>query len=318
MIERYIYAVTRELPEKNRKEVALDLKTLIYEMIDEKDNALTEEEKIEQVLKKLGNPKKMAVHYRGKERYLVGPVYFEQYLFFIRIVIFSIVIGVSVAAGLTGVFSDEPIAETLLGYFFTLFSASLQGAAWVTAIFALLEYFDVKVGPGMNEEEWNPSQLPELPETKALISRGESVFSIVMSTVFLLLFLLLSDRIGIYYDLGREFNFIPLFNVEAIDSFLIFVILVFMINILVELIKIIKGKWTPQTALITTVLNVISAALFIAIINNKSIWNNDIIIEFEQYMPVTFDRVIVLVTVFVIIVTIAESGSAIYRAYRYG
>lgn len=38
MIDRYIYAVTRELPESYREEVALDLKTLIYEMIDDSDD----------------------------------------------------------------------------------------------------------------------------------------------------------------------------------------------------------------------------------------------------------------------------------------
>ncbi|MCC5895196.1 MAG: hypothetical protein JJU16_07000 [Alkalibacterium sp.] len=45
MIDKYIYAVTKELPEKKRKEIELDLNLLINEMIDEQDNTLTEEEK---------------------------------------------------------------------------------------------------------------------------------------------------------------------------------------------------------------------------------------------------------------------------------
>lgn len=318
MIDRYIYAVTRELPERSRKEVAVELRQLINGMIEGKEGTLTEDEKIDEVLRELGEPKQMANRYRGKERYLIGPQYFYKYLFVMKIVILSIIIGISVAAAIGAVFSIESLTEVFGNYLISLFSAVLQGAAWVTVIFALFEYYEVSIEYGTDEGVWEPSQLAVLPEKKALISRGESVFSIVISTVFLLLFFLLYERIGIYYRTGSEFSFIPLFVSDQINPFRLFVFLIFTINIVVELIKIIRGRWTAKNAVIITILNVISAALFIHVIYNLDIWNNDFVLRFEEFIPITFDRAILLTALVIIIVTIGESTTALYKGFKYG
>ena len=81
MIERYIYAVTRELPEQYRAEIADELEALINDLLTGMDMDVPEERKVEAVLRELGNPKELANRYRGKERYLIGPKLFEQYLF---------------------------------------------------------------------------------------------------------------------------------------------------------------------------------------------------------------------------------------------
>ncbi|OJF93599.1 hypothetical protein [Alkalibacterium sp. 20] len=318
MIDRYIYAVTREMPEKSRQEVALELRELINGKIEGKEDTLTEDEKIDQVLRELGEPKELANRYRGKERYLIGPKYFYKYLFVMKIVIISIIIGISVVSGVGAIFSTESIAEVTGGYLFTLFSAVLQGAAWVTGIFALLEYNEVSVETKKEQGAWEPSQLAALRNEKALISRGESIFAIIISTLLLLFFFFLYEKIGIYYRVDSEFSFIPLFNIEGVTPFKLIVFLIFTINILVELIKIIKGRWTLKIATIITMLNVISAALFIDVISNMNIWSSEFVQRFEQYMPISFERMIFLTTVVIIIVTIGESVSALYKGYRYG
>ena len=94
MIERYIHAVTRELPEKSRKDTAEELRVLINYRLEKADKSLSEEEKINIVLKELGDPRKMADRFRGKERYLIGPKYFYKYLFVLKIVVLSIIIGI--------------------------------------------------------------------------------------------------------------------------------------------------------------------------------------------------------------------------------
>lgn len=318
VINRYIYAVTKGLPEKSRKEISSELKSLIDDMMDGMDNTLSEEEKIDKVLRELGNPEELANRYRGKERYLIGPNYFDKYLFVMKIVVLSIFIGISIASGLGVIFSIESIGKMIGGYISTLFFAILQGAAWVTLIFAALEYKEISVETGMEQGIWEPSQLPELPEKKALISRGESVVSIIITTIFLPLMFFYPEAIGIYYKVGGEFNFIPFFNIEGLAPFKIIIFLVFTINILIELIKIIKGRWTMKIAVITTGLNVISAALFVNVIYNTNIWNSEIVQKFEQYTPISFERMIILTTVIIIIVAIGESISALYKGIKYG
>lgn len=320
-MDRYIYAVTKELPKKSRNDVAGELRVLIEDKIGEMDDALSEEEKMDRVLRQLGNPKELANTYRGRERYLIGPKYYDKYLFVIKVVVLSIFIGVSVATGAAVLFSsgsDATITGMIGSYITSLFSAILQGAAWVTGIFALFEYNEIPFETGMEEELWEPSQLPELPEKKALISRGESIFSIMVATIVLTIFFFLPEIVGIYFTEGSEWNFIPLFNLEALASFKIIIFLVFALNILIELIKIIKGRWTLKIALITTVLNVISSALFISVINNMTIWNSEMVQQFEQYLPISFERVIFVIIAVIIIVTIGESVSSLYKGITYG
>lgn len=318
MIDRYIYAVTKELPKKLKNEIVIELKALIDDMMDGMDNALSEEEKIDKILRELGNPKELANHYRGRERYLIGPNYFDKYIFVMKIVVLSIFIGISVASGLDVVFSIESIAEMVGRYISTLFSAILQGAAWVTVIFALLEYNEISVETGMKQELWEPSQLPELPDKKALISRGESIFAIMIATIILTLLSFLPEMIGIYYKEGSELNFIPLFNIEELDLFKVIIFVVFTTNILIELIKIIKGRWTMKIAIIITMLNVLSAVLLVNIIDNTSIWNSEMVQKLEQYTPISFERMILLTTAVIIIITIGESVSALYKGIKYG
>src|SRR5690606_33145330 len=152
---------------------------LILDMLEDIDDTVSEEEKIGKVLKSLGDPEKLANKYRDKERYLIGPNYIDKYIFVIKVVSLSIFTGISIASGIGGLFSREGVVEFIGGYIDTLFSALLQGAAWVTGIFDFLEYKEISIDDASENKEWETSKLPDIPHKKAMISRGESIFSII-------------------------------------------------------------------------------------------------------------------------------------------
>lgn len=119
MIDRYIYAVTKELPKKSRDDTADQLRVLINDKVDQVDDSLTEEEKMDRVLRELGEPKKLANTYRGRERYLIGPKYYDKYLGVVKGVVLSIFIGLSIATGLSVLFfrgSDATIPGMIGAY----------------------------------------------------------------------------------------------------------------------------------------------------------------------------------------------------------
>ncbi|MDX9692506.1 MAG: hypothetical protein RBT45_08615, partial [Acholeplasmataceae bacterium] len=95
MIERYVYAVTRRLPENIQEEVKNELKANIYDMLDENPS----EEDIEKVLLDLGHPRDIAAKYQPTERYLISPKYFGDYIYTLKIVV-MIFILVSFVIGL--------------------------------------------------------------------------------------------------------------------------------------------------------------------------------------------------------------------------
>lgn len=318
MIERYIYAVTRELPEQYRAEIADELEALINDLLTGMDMDVPEERKVEAVLRELGNPKELANRYRGKERYLIGPKLFEQYLFVLKIVVLSVFVGISVATGISVMFSGDNAGELVLTYVGSLFSAVLQGAAWVTGIFALLEYKDVSLDSDGENEQWDPRTLPEIPARKALIPRGESVFAIIATTVFLPLFFFFADKIGIYYKVGNDIEFLPAFMDHSLAALKVTILVVFVLNILSEVIKLVKDRWTLRVALATTALDVISASWLVLFLNRKDIWQGEFVSKFEQYSPLAFGRVILLITSVIIIVTVLEAGAALYKGLKYG
>jgi hypothetical protein len=68
MIERYLYDVTKRLPEDIREDVRIELRSNIEDMLSDDPN----DEEIERVLLELGSPAKLAVKYHPNPRYLIS------------------------------------------------------------------------------------------------------------------------------------------------------------------------------------------------------------------------------------------------------
>lgn len=317
MIEQYIYAVTKKLPEKSRNQIASELRALIENKKKEMGEHLSEEEKDYEVLLALGSPGEVAKRYKAKEKYLIGPAYFESYLFVLKIVVFAIFIGVTVTAGLSILFSVESFADAIGQYVGSLISAILQGAAWVTGIFAFLEYREIAIDIGMDKKNWDPSKLPVLAREKARRGKSETVFSIVFTALFLILFVFKPELVGIYYKIGDESDFINLFQLEAYKPFKIIIFLIFALSILGDFIKFGKGRWTIKKAVAVMMLNILSAALSIFILTKDQIWNPEMVAAFQNYDLFSFDRLIYLIMASIILIMIVESAIGLYKAIKY-
>jgi len=76
LIDLYIYEVTRRLPEKNREDIALELRSTIEDMLPEH----YKEEEVKAVLTKLGNPAILANSYRDQPMYLIVSKEFAKHL----------------------------------------------------------------------------------------------------------------------------------------------------------------------------------------------------------------------------------------------
>lgn len=74
LIERYIYAVTKYLPRKNKDDIKEELTGLISDMLDERCGDLPPTEKdVRVVLAELGNPTDLAAKYSpDKDGSLIG------------------------------------------------------------------------------------------------------------------------------------------------------------------------------------------------------------------------------------------------------
>lgn len=187
LIERYVYDVTKRLPEAQRSEVSMELKANIEDMLAEDHS----EENIKKVLIELGNPRILATNYRQKPRYLISPEWMDDYLQTLKIVIV-------VFASITLVFSlieniMNPESENIIGIIFEVFfsvigeiiQSAFSAFAIVTLIFAGISTSQ------RNDKcmQWNPDKLPELPkENVKKISKVESIIGLTLSIIFGTLF----------------------------------------------------------------------------------------------------------------------------------
>jgi hypothetical protein len=120
----------------------------------------------EEWIKQLGSPMQMAAPYQPQQ-YLIGPAVYPTYRYVLKLactwvmLLYSIVTVVTIFAG------RNPTADALLGGLLRLPGVLISVAAWVTLVFAVLEYLVMhghipadKLGPIANV--WSPAMLPPL------------------------------------------------------------------------------------------------------------------------------------------------------------
>ena len=133
LMERYIYAVTRRLPRAQREEIADELRELIGDML-EADPAAG----MEGVLLELGDPAEFAGRYASPDQCLIGPAYFENYKWLLKVVLLCATIPVfvlSLASGVIEHWTDgfyQAIVRGLTDGITNAVSAGLTGFGAVT------------------------------------------------------------------------------------------------------------------------------------------------------------------------------------------
>ena len=215
LIERYIYAISRQLPAKSREDTAKELRTLVADMLAERGaEQEPSEEDVREVLTELGRPDELAQKYLPAQRNcLIGQPHFRIYQLVLRIVLAATLFGLSVAQLIALVSAPPANLLVFLGeWALSLFSGGMQAFAYVTLIFALFYRYGVR----FEEEKDFLSELPELPERAQKTSTAGNIVSLIFTVLFALAFVVLPEtNIPVWFE---ERGFIPLLNPEFLRS----------------------------------------------------------------------------------------------------
>lgn len=222
-IERYIYAVSKKLPASMREDVSKELRANIQDMIG--DEPLKDAE-LSDLLHKLGHPNQLATSYRGKERYVIAPEYYDDYISALKLfgVIFVIVAFVTIPPS---VFMDgwRSVAQALVS---SLTNSFLNTFTWITIGFWIVGNL-VKNEPS---ESWKLKDLPELPQpNQSKIKRGETIFELIFGLSFGLIFITWIQ------------NGVPFLNMDVVRPFIIFFYISILLELIVGISKLIYGTW---------------------------------------------------------------------------
>lgn len=151
---------------------------------------------------------------------------------------------------------------------------------------------------------------------KNYISPVESTIQMLFY-IFIFSILYLSPQIiGIYYKSNGEYISIPIFNLEVLGEFKVFIIIMLVLSVLKESLKIIWRKWNLKNSIIYSGLNITYNCLFISFLSRIEIWNEEFTIKIQEYLPVPFE-VLVSGIIFIIIASvIIETIVLIFRGVR--
>jgi uncharacterized membrane protein len=324
MIDRYLYAVSRRLPENIREDVQRELRSNIEDMLPENPS----EEDIERVLAELGSPSKLAVKYHPNPRYLISPELFDDYMMVLKIVAVTLSTLLAAISVLTFVFGDvggvsavEFTTAVVTSILTSVFSGVVQAFFWVTVVFFLMERLNGKsiIKP------WSPKDLPEIPtDTKGVIKPGEVIAGAIFSVIFSVIFLagaLRHPPLFAWYEAGA--STVPLFTESVVRQFLPLFILVVLLNLLAAAAKLVRGRWTYGVAGLHILYEVVSAAVSMAFLTRPNVFTGEFLARFAGKVNIAEPALrghihtgIIVILVLTVIGTLAESITALVRASR--
>ena len=305
LMERYLYEVTRRLPKKQRQEVSLELQELIGDMVENGQS-------IDEVLTRLGDPKEFAKQYQDGRHYLIGPEYFDTYLWFVRVVLIcagvtllvvSAVEGIQEGLGITGASQPQAaVTAAILGIVRGLgsaISACIGAFGGITLLFAILERRNISLdgtehrawspgdlgkGPAGKGTHWRPDSLAPLPHEKALIRRGDSIAGIVFILIFALLLIFAPQLFGAFFRQGEEIVTIPIFNLEQWSLILPVFILWLVVGLGDEVFQLVTGRYCRAVMICNILCNLVQTILAFLVLKVFPFWNPEFAVQLKAQL----------------------------------
>lgn len=256
LVERYIYAVTKRLPGKQREDVSRELHTLVEDMLAERCGETSPGEKdIRVVLTELGTPQALYARYVGDgDKSLIGQPYYSTYLFVMKIVLAAVAVGITISNGILQMLEPQSwwaMAGTWLAMLYNSFLASF---AIVTLLFAYFSRKGIRVG-----ESFNFDDLPPVPKRSQEIPKWECVAGIVFCAVFMVLFVFTPQVFGVLY----EGKLLSMFDMEAIRGSWPLIVALALCGIVREVVQLMERRYNTRVLVTALATNAVSALLCI-------------------------------------------------------
>ncbi len=324
LIEIYIQEVTRRLPEKTRKDIAMELQSTIEDMLPDDYS----EADVKNALSKLGDPVSLANKYRDKPAYLIGPAFFDKYVATLKMVL-SISIIVILVLFFIGEFFSFSESNGTIPFIISIFGRAIETTVsiivqvffWVTLVFFILERTGVSPETMTTTgEKWKPEDLKSISfiPKKKIISKSEIFFSLLWTAIWATVYFNAMHTIGVYESSsgleGLELV-TPIFNQDVLLSYWPLVIIFIGIEIALAIFKWVSGHWTKNVAILNTIYLLISSIVFIVIITNPNILAPSFITYITEVFSLTTievnDAISKIINISIAIAIIASIISAI-------
>lgn len=313
LTDRYVHAVVQQLPADQRDDIARELRGTIEDTVAGRAVGVPVDDAERHALLELGHPARLADSYRGGGRYLIGPRLYPTWVRLLKVLLAIIPAVAGVLVLLIEATSGTGTAGALAAGISAAISAALQVVVWVTAGFALAEYFegedqllDAVGGAGLGEAgEWDPADLPEVQERQ--VTWGEGIFMVVSNAVLLMLvllpggsnfFTLDGERISIFSELALSLRWVLAIGL--------------LVSLVMSILVLVRGRWDPLTAILNTVGNLIFGVPVVWLLLTGELFH----IELYDWADGWGDINVLVFALIVIAVLLWDSLDGLIKAWR--
>ncbi|MGK0532613.1 HAAS signaling domain-containing protein [Bacillus sp. 'calajunan'] len=286
LIDIYVEEVAKRLPEKNREDIILELRSTIEDMLPDDYN----EDDEKRVLEKLGSPVSLANGYLDRPMYLIGPRYFDVYTILLKMIIpIAAVIALiaMVAENFVGYDGEQAVLNVILNLIGKgigeIIEVGLHVFFWLTLVFAILERTDKDKGTQpltTSLKKWTPDDLKNtsyIPKKKS-ISKFEVFGGLMWTAIWATLYFYANHLVGVYHGTESGLKFVAAtFNQEVLLQYWPIVVIVIVFEIGISLYKLVQGQWTKKLAIGNAILQIVGTIVFIVIIVNPHLFNEGFI-----------------------------------------
>ncbi|TQR20360.1 HAAS signaling domain-containing protein [Psychrobacillus vulpis] len=315
LIDVYIQEVTRRLPEKNRQDIALELRSTIEDMLPEN---YTEVE-VKEALGKMGSPVSLASGYLDRPMHLIGPRYFDVYVTLLKMIVpiaATIAFIILIAENMFSYNGEEALINIILTIvgkgIWEILSISIHTFFWITLVFAIIERTDTskeKLPLTTSLKEWTPDDLNNIPYILKgkEISKSSIFGSLLGIAIFTAIYFNAVQLIGVYEKIQGKLQFVtPTFNQEVLHAYWLIVLIAIGVEVALVCYKFVIGQWTRKVAIMNTLRHVVSSTVFILIFSNTNLINPDFISYLERLFNTSIEikSSIILGVIFLWIVSV--------------
>lgn len=333
LIDRYVAEVGRHLPENLRPDIEEEIRSLLEDNLEDRSSEQgrqPDEEMVVDVLKAYGKPEKVAATYLP-QRYLIGPRLYPTFMKALRILLLVAMIVCLIQFGFSIIQSTGGLAHlgfSLLEALGTFLNAVLMGLGVMVVVFSILEWKAPRRLSELTgeEEDWDPRKLERVPPPAERVKTGPMLVETIFSLVALLLFAFYSDRIGLYAFIGERWIFAPVMT-QTFYNLLPFILGVWGLGILLNLVVLRQGRWQPFTRWIYAGITLLNLSLIIVMLAGAPIvemtpaavgvlQSLNLDAGAEKFMESGLVKLVRMILSILLIVEGLDLGTTVYRLLR--
>jgi hypothetical protein len=200
LTDRYVDAILRRLPERQRPDIEKELRASIADAVDDRLDAGTDPAEAERaVLTELGDPARLAAGYADRPLHLIGPAFYVDYMRALTALLATVVPTVAAAVGLVQIVRGDTVGRVIGESIGAAMTTAVHIAVWTTLAFAVIERT-----PALRltaNRPWTPAALPAPPSRRA---RYGELITLTVVTVLVSTLVLLSPVISTEKDANGD------------------------------------------------------------------------------------------------------------------